>query len=166
MAGMDNEQKNSGIIKTALTILCALPLGAILGFVGTYWMATEGKRVEILQESRRDAYIDFLKVQVKKQLDLQNNPVQFVEDTAVARRKISIYGDKSVVEALAGYWREIFKAPPCCGDLPQLKHDVAIYQSMRTDIMPRREDINDADMMLLQHFCKMPESEAEKRPCQ
>lgn len=89
----------------------------------------------------------------------------FVDETAVARRKVSIYGDKAVVEAVARHWREIYKAPPCCGELPQLKYDVLIYQSMRSDILPR-ENINDADMMLLQHFCKMPESEAEEKPWQ
>ena len=162
----DNEQKKSDIIKVVLTVLCALPLGAMLGFFGNYWTATEGKRLQILQESRRDAYISFLKVQVDKKLDLQKNSNQFVDETALARRNISIYGDKSVIEATAQHWREIFKAPVCCGELPQLKHDLAIYQSMRADIIARREDINDADMMLLQHFCKMPEFEAEKKPCQ
>jgi hypothetical protein len=161
---MDDEQTQLRV-KTVLAVLASLPVGALIGFSGTYWMATEGKRLEILQESRRDAYIHFLKVQVKKQLDLKNDPVKFVGETEVARRKLSIYGNKAVVEALARHWREIYNAPPCCGKRSQLQHDVAIYQSMRSDILPQ-ENINDADMMLLQHLCKMPEPKAEEKPCQ
>ena len=159
MAEMENGQKRSGRLKPVLFTL----LGAILGALGQYLLTLDQQRLELLREARRDAYISFLDAQAL--LDLQKDPVKYATDTAGARKRIAIYGDKSVVEALARYWRQNFERPVCCGALSKLKDDVAIYQSMRRDIMPWLEDINEADMMLLHFLCRMPESEAQVKPC-
>lgn len=169
MAGVNNKEKKSGLTQTALTALVTalvtLPVGAIIGTVGQYWVTTEEKRLQVLQDTRQQSYVEFLKLQLEGKLDLQKDPTTFVDETGPIRRKISIYGPRSVVEALARHWRDIYEAPPCCGELPKLKHSVGISQSMRLDVMPRGESISDADMMFMHHFCKMPESEAETTKC-
>ena len=128
-------------------------------------MTTEEKRLQALHDTRQQAYADFLQLQLGGELDLQKDPATFVDETGPMRRKVSIYGTRSVVEALARHWRDIYEAPRCCGKLPQLKHSVGISQSMRLDVMPRGESINDADMMFMHHFCKMPKSESETTKC-
>jgi hypothetical protein len=160
MPGTEDAHTKSGFIKTVVFTL----IGALIGALGQYLVSTESNRLELMREARRDAYMSFLDVQVD--LDLQTDPVKYAINTPGTRRKLAIYGNKSVVEAVARHWREIYKAPTCCGALPQLTNDVAVYQDMRKDIMPWLEYINDTDMMLLQHLCKMPESGAEVKPCQ
>jgi hypothetical protein len=160
MPETEDAHTKSGFMKSIVFTL----IGALIGALGQYLVSAESKRLELMRESRRDVYISFLDVQVD--LDLQSDPVKYAINTPGTRRRLAIYGNKAVVEAVTRHWREIYKAPTCCGTLPQLTNDIAVYQNMRKDIMLWLENIDDTDMMLLQHLCKMPESTAEVRTCQ
>lgn len=163
MSAQEEEKRSGGFLKP----IAFAVIGAMLGAFGQYVVTMEGKRLDVLQEARRDAYVEFLNVTVAEQLDLERNPGLFADGTASARRKVAVYGDKAVIEALARYWREDFKQHipyPCCGEVSRIRDDVAVYQRMRMDVMPW-QNVTDADMMLLLHMCKIPASEAEAKPC-
>jgi hypothetical protein len=145
-----NDQAKSSWI-TALLFTIA---GAVLGAGGQYLSSIDQQRLELLRASRRDAYVQFLNAQVLS--NLAHDPEKYQTETTEARKKIAIYGNKAVAIALAKYWREYFPDLVCGGPPEKDSADVAIYQSMRKDIMPRGEDISDSDMMLLVNFCRLP----------
>lgn len=125
-----SEESLSGRTKALLFTL----LGAILGAVGQYFLTVDQQRLELLRAARRDAYINFLDAEVL--WGLRVDPGEYEKSTAAARKRIAIYGDHEVIEALANYSRMHLKNDVCCGPLQKLKDDAAIYQSMRRDIMP------------------------------
>src|SRR5512132_2921726 len=110
MPGTEDAHTKSGFIKTVVFTL----IGALIGALGQYLVSAESKRLELMREARRDAYMSFLDVQVD--LDLQADPARYAINTPGTRRRLAIYGDKAVIEAVARHWREIHKAlPTCCG---------------------------------------------------
>ena len=147
---MGNDQAKSSWIRALLFTI----IGAVLGAGGQYLSSIDQQRLELLREARRDAYVRFLNAQVL--WNLAEDPQKYKKETAEARKKIAIYGNKAVAIALAKYWREHFPEAVCVGPPEKDSDDVAIYQSMRKDIMPRGEDISDSDMMLLVGFCRLP----------
>jgi len=92
--------------------------------------------------------------------DKQELTEEYRKKTAEARKRIAVYGNKAVVEALAKYWRDYFKRPDCSGSDDRIKDDVSIYHRMREDIMPSSEQVSDEDMMLLLFMCQIPEKKS------
>jgi|APLak6261659701_1056019.scaffolds.fasta_scaffold54025_1 hypothetical protein len=160
---MGNEKIQSERIKSVAFTL----LGVILGAVVSYLLTIDQQRINNLREIRKTAYIDFLNAQVL--WDIGSDRDAYEKQTATARKKIAIYGNKEVVKALAQYWRNNFQQTVICDSTQQkTRDDVAIYQSMRMDIMRsdipihipilmQDENISNEDMMMLIFFCRYAE---------
>jgi hypothetical protein len=131
-------------------------IGAVLGAVGHYLLTLDQQRLELLRQARRDAYVQFLDAEVI--LTVGQDPDKYRQETASARKRIAIYGNKEVIEALASYWRKYFDRPDCDATPDKLRDDVRIYQSMRSDIMPWLESISDSDMYMLMFLCRIPDA--------
>jgi hypothetical protein len=138
-----------------LSPVIILLIGTILGAGLSYLSGNYLNRLELLRATQRDAYIDFLKAQAG--LDLGKEPVEYAAKTTDARKRIAIYGSSDVVEALANYWRSHFDRPMCGGTKEKIHDDLSIFQNMRKDLVPFWQQVSDADMMMLQYLCRVPQ---------
>lgn len=156
------ESKSKAVVAGVFTLI-----GILLGAGLNFYFTIAAEREKDLREIRRKAYVDFLHAQVKwdsaQYATSEEESRQFSEDyrekTAEARKRIAVYGDKAVVEALAKYWRNHFDRKICPGTYEKIGDDVSIYQRMREDVMPGDELVNDEDMMMLLFLCQIPEKQ-------
>jgi len=156
------ENKSKALVAGIFTLI-----GVILGAGLNYYLTLDSERQKALRDTRRKAYVDFLHSHViwdsaqsaTSEKDKQEITKEYYKKTAEARKRIAVYGNKAVVEALANYWRIYFQRRDCSGSHDRVKDDVAIYHSMREDIMPGSEQVSDADMMMLVFLCKTPEKQ-------
>ena len=152
--------------RKAWRALLFIGLGALIGAGLDYLVRSDLSRQELLRQSRREAYVAFLKGEVDFAFAVTGEDrEEYARTTAEARKHIALYGSSSTVQALSKFWRSHFEQPPCCGTLGRVGDDAAIYQRMRLDSLARPDPISDADMMLLMFLCKMPTSEEEVVPC-
>ena len=155
-------------ISKAITAGIFTLVGIVIGGILNYYFTISIDRERALQETRKQAYIEFLDAQEKwdamrfepSEDARQKLSEDYRAQTTKARKRIAVYGDKAVVEALGKYWRVHFERETCSGSSNKIKNDVSIYQKMREDIMPGDEQVSDQDMMMLLFLCQIPEDKS------
>lgn len=160
-----------------ITILVAL-IGVIGGIVGggvtttaNYLFGLETKRLEHLQEARRNAYTKWLDVRTldRRRIELAREGKvreskrvkdQFDEQGRKVMGEIATYGAKKVVESVAMWYRADITLQHCkCKSLQDekaLMAEITSQKEMRSDLMPKEAPVSDADMAILLLQCDLP----------
>lgn len=133
-------------------------IGIILGAGFQYVANLSLEKAKHLEESKTEAYIDFLNAQEKfyeasKIEDKEKAQAILSEyniEMEAAKKRIAIYGGKKVAEALAKYYLvyDLEKCPET------IKIDVEIYKNMRAELLPKSEQISGSDLSILLFNCK------------
>jgi hypothetical protein len=77
---------------------------------------------------------------------------EFELEAGAALRRIAIYGDKRVVEAIAEYSRQVGRGQQPCGD--HWEADFAMYKQMREVSLGRAQTVSARDLAALSIGCK------------
>ncbi len=143
-------------------------IGAIGGLVAVllgHVMGLSAERQELLEQARRDAYVEWAEVRelhtlvdhlraVGKSAPADSVMTLFNVGAQKVGNRIAIYGEKQVVEALSAYFSQIYSATPACPESWQ--KDVAIYRGMRHSLLGTREAVNDSILAFLVLRCVAP----------
>ena len=151
-------------------LLIAL-IGAIGGIVGggvtstvDYHLGLEANRAELLQEARREAYVEWLTVRTLwreyeeleaegKHAEAEKTKGEFDRKGRAVMGKIATFGGKEVVQSLA-QWYRVAGLEPCA---PSTKNDRAAelvsHRAMRADLMPDEPAVSNKDMAILLLQC-------------
>ena len=140
-------------------------LGALLGSSVQHLLSLHRQRTQVFEERRRDAYIAFLNALDKSRVARQERTAgheekaqqletEFELEGGAALRRIAIYGDREVVEAIARYARQIRDPDDSCSTTWQA--DLAIYERMRNISMGESQRVNPRDFAEVALFCTPP----------
>jgi len=133
-------------------------IGIIVGAGFQYVANLSLEKSKYLEESKKNAYIDFLNAQQKyyeaDSLDDKKEAAriryEYNIEMAAAKKRIAIYGGKKVAEAVANFYLS-FNLEKC----PQSDdRDINIYKSMRAELLPKSEQISNTDLSALLFNCK------------
>ena len=158
-------------LKTPVLVAVIGALGGLVGggvtSVADYFFGLQAKRQELLQEARRNAYVDWLSVRtLSREVDQLESERRKAEADALLKKydregraamgKIATYGGSGVVRSAAKWYRTDATTIPCDDSSPRkLKAEIDLHQAMRSDLLPQEERVSDADMALLLLQCSL-----------
>lgn len=170
-------------MEVKVPVLAAL-IGALGGLVGggvttvaDHFFGLEASRQELLQEARRNAYVEWLNVRtlfrhsgklrvVGKHVEADKVFREFELKGREVMGKIAAYGGQDVVKSVARWYRADGRLRPCTsssleeeqalGKEQALAAEINVHQAMRGDLMPKEQPVSDADMSVLLLQCDMP----------
>jgi hypothetical protein len=139
-------------------------MGTLLGTAAQHFYSIDRERRQALQKRQSDAYVDFLNVLDKprvaaqlradgKIMEAEKLEIAFEVEGGAAFRRIAIYGDKQVVEAMAEWSRQSTTLDPCP---PHWKADLGVWQRMRETSLGGGQIVNARDLGELALFCRPP----------
>lgn len=151
---MDTETARTSRWQALGFTVVGIVLGAGFQYVGNLSL----EKTKYLEEAKKDAYVDFLDAQQKyyeaQAMDNKEKAAALMAEhniqMAAAKKRVAIYGGRNVAEAMAEYYRS-FQSTKCPDSTDK---DVAIYRSMRVELLPRSELISDADLSMLLFNCR------------
>ena len=139
-------------------------VGALLGSTAQHFLTLNRDRSRAFEEGQREAYVAFLNALDKSRLarqekaagrdaDARKLEIEFELHGGAALRRIAIYGDKRVLEALAEWSRQSTNLEPCAN---WWKADLAIWERMREISLGAGQSVSAGDLAELALFCRPP----------
>ncbi len=135
-------------------------VGALLGTGLQYGLTVHRERTNAFEQKQNDAYLAFLDAFDKSRMaKRERDPAkaaqferEFELEGATAVRKIAVFGNKQVVEAVAEWYRQQgTKFPPCS---EEQRTELAIWRAMRGGL----EKVNSADLAAVAGSCRLAEN--------
>ena len=170
--------------KVAIALIGALG-GAAAAIVG-YFLVPGEVRIELLEEARREAYVDFFEaLELSKQADrylhradsvgadddeakdLRKKAMdvhdQFENMGSLAVTRIAVYGEAVVVRNMVKWYRADPSLETCKKKgIDDINEKVQIYQSMRQSLMPDEEPLDKGELAILISKCTLRTNESEQ----
>ena len=141
-------------IKIALVGVFGVLFGAGLTAVANYYFNLEAGRQELLRETRREAYVEWLNVrELAGQSDYDLKGRQSIN-------QIAIYGSQDVVNLIATWYRTDPRLKFCDDRDPnfnsgQHQAEVNAFQAMRRDLITDKA-VSNSNMSVLIKRCEWP----------
>ena len=129
-------------------------IGVLLGSIVGHYFSLSQEKQSLLEEARRQGYIEFLESQqlyaeFKEANRLGNDEKadRFREQWHLKQQgainKIATYGDTNVVKALADFYRKYHPVDKC---KENWQDDIEIYQNMRQSLLGEDDPASDHDL--------------------
>lgn len=132
-------------------------VGALLGTALQYGLTVRRERTNAFEQKQNDAYLAFLNAFDKSRMAKREadsaKAAQFAREyeleAGIAARRIALFGNKQVVEAMAEWYRhQGTQLPPCNEDD---KIELAIWLSMRGGLAK----VDSADLAAVAGRCRL-----------
>jgi hypothetical protein len=168
-------EKKKGLIQTAILTGVGL-IGGLLGSSYQQYLSAKLERQKSFDSWRREAYVSYLSGMEKLRISQDqeeaarefkaNTPEQrrlkakaeqlrdeWEYEASTGARKIGIFGNTTVVEAIAKHWRETSEDRRCGRGW---KTDLAIFRAMREQAVPNERRVSDDDLAQVTMQCTPP----------
>jgi hypothetical protein len=154
-AGSEKRQKLSKFT-SILVAICSL-VGVLVGASMNYFFTIETQEKKLWAELRTTAYVDYVQNTALSKIseDKELERVNALRD--IARFRITLYGSKPVVETLARYETLEYGTPEW------EKTSVALFKSIRNELLPKKQQVLDQDIRKLLFPTKYKEKPATGR---
>ena len=161
----------------SLSVAIIAIAGTLLGATVQHLLSIDRERLERFEATQAEAYLGYMNSLDKSRMarsyreaiansDATTKPaldaearkleLEFELEGGAALRRIAIYGDAAVVEAMAAWSRQAFPLPPC-GE--HWEADLAIWQHMRDSVSGQEQRVNGQDLGELALYCRPPSSQ-------
>ena len=135
--------------------------GTLLGGTLQHYFALGRDRAKAIEEQRSQAFVDFLNALDKARMattlrssgdkvKAQELQTEFEVKGGGALRRIGIFAEKEVVEAVATWSRTV--SLPECG--PQWMKDLKVWETMRQSLLGSAQRVSERDLGELTLFCR------------
>ena len=152
----------------ALSLAIVGIVGAWLGSAVQHYLSLERERRTAFEERQSDAYVAFLtafdKYRVAADEELAGNSGEaaalrraYELEVGAAGRRIAVFGDGRVVQAMAR-WHRAYGGG---GQFPcdeRLSSEVALWEGMRGAVLGRRQSVTTGDIALITTRCSVGET--------
>lgn len=131
-------------------IYALLPIfGVVIGVLLQYRFSKAAQETNRLQNLRMQSYVDFVQSISGLAISQKNNDKKKEQEFMIlltdAKARISIYGNKEVIKAIARFWRAGAKI-----DTPeQMRLFIIICQTIRKDGLLKNQNVPDKEMSQL-----------------
>jgi hypothetical protein len=139
-------------------------IGAWLGSAVQNFLTLKRERSNALEERQSAAFVDFLSAFEKsrmarqwqeagdgdKAIALEN---EYQLEAGAAQRRIAVFGDQKVVEAMAGWFRSYTQRPlPRCDE--KLSAEFTLWRRMREAVLSSDDSVSLNDLAEITTHCK------------
>lgn len=158
-------------IKTALIGAIGGLVGGVLIAVMSYYLGLLTSRQELLQTQRAEAYVQWCENRTLSRLadkledegkaqEAKKAMQKFHREGRGIMCKIATYSGKKVVESVASWYRTHIDLNSCTyvdlKDKKRLIAEIQVHQAIRKELLPKEDEISDADMAVLLLQCDLP----------
>jgi hypothetical protein len=168
-------QRKTGLVQAALLTGVGI-IGSLLGIsVQQYW-TVQLEHQKSFDSWRREAYVSYLSGIEKYRLSQEEEEAanklkvgtpeqkrrkakveqlrhEWKYDATTAARKIAVFGNSAVIEAIARHWSEQSQDRRCADDW---KTELALFRAMREQAVPKQPRVTDDDLALVAMGCIIP----------
>lgn len=134
--------------------------GAVLGSTVQYFYSLELEQSKAFEERQADAYTDLLNAFDKYRMSQEAQQAgraneadelmkEYTLEAGAALRRISVFGDKKVVEAVAGWYRHHPLGPCDKGLAPEL----ATWKAMRETLLGAEQEVSNSILAAVAGRC-------------
>ncbi len=172
----EGKSGNSALVKAGFTLL-----GVAVGAGLTLWADLHLQEKRYFEESRRKSYVEYTnahaKLQEAERLKRQAEKLQdeseemkklgqkaeklrseWALETKAALKGVAIYGDESVIKALASYYgKHVVQQRKCSGSTEEWKDNVAVFSRMRKELLGD-DNVTNAELAMIIFGCVLEEN--------
>ena len=134
----------STLIYAVLPVLGVI-VGVIVGSIFQYFSSKDSEKRKHQQDLRTRAYVDFLRGVVDMKFLPEDKKEEAMAILTDAKSRITVYGSKEVVIAIADFSRGGMKLDTT----KEMRSFVAIYQAIRKESLPKNQNISESEMCQL-----------------